>query len=252
MARQPRLILPNQPHLILQRGNDNQTIFRDDEDQERFHGWLQECARLYRVAVHAYVLTPGQAILLATPSDEDGLALMMQKVGRHYVPWFNARHGRSGTLFQGRFRTSLVDAAAWLLACSRYVELVPVQAGLVSNPLDYRWSSYAHHAGLRPDALVTDHMLYWGLGNTPFQREAAYTELVEQGYGSDEGELIGTALAKGWPVGSHAFKAELEKKTKRQILPAKRGRPFKARPADADTGAAATAAATATAAAAAE
>jgi putative transposase len=227
MARQPRLILPNQPHLILQRGHDNQPIFRDDEDHERFHGWMQECARLYKVAVHAWVLMPNHVIVLATPSDEEGLALMMQKVGRHYVPWFNGKHGRSGTLFQGRFRTSLVDAAPYLLACSRYLELAPVSAGLAPDPLGYRWSSYAHHAGARPDALVTDHMLYWGLGNTPFQREAAYTELVQQGYGSDEGALIGTALAKGWPVGSHAFKAELEKKTKRQILPAKRGRPFK-------------------------
>jgi putative transposase len=227
MARQPRLILPHQPHLILQRGNDNQTIFREDEDYERFLDWLKECARLYKVAVHAYVLMPGQAILLATPSDEEGLALMMQKAGRHYVPWFNNKYGRSGTLFQGRFRTALVDASRYLLACSRYVEFAPVQAGLAPDPLDYRWSSYAHHAGARSDALVTDHMLYWGLGNTPFQREAAHTELVQQGIGSEEGELIGTALAKGWPVGSHAFKAELEKKTKRQILPAKRGRPFK-------------------------
>jgi putative transposase len=236
MARQPRLILPNQPHLILQRGNDNQTIFRDDEDHERFLGWLKECAGLYKVAVHAYALLPSQVIILATPADEEGLALMMQKVGRHYVPWFNSKYGRSGTLFQGRFRTSLVDAARYLLACSRHLELVPVQAGLASDPADYRWSSYAHHAGLRPDALVTDHMLYWGLGNTPFQREAAYTELVQQGAARDDEELIATALAKGWPVGSHAFKAELEKKTQRQILPAKRGRPFKAKPAEAAPG----------------
>jgi len=227
MARQPRLILPNQPHLILQRGNDNQPIFRDDEDQERFHDWLKECARLYKVAVHAWVLMPNHVILLATPADEDGLALMMQKVGRHYVPWFNSKYGRSGTLFQGRFRTALVDAPNYLLACSRYLELAPVLAQLAPEPAGYRWSSYAHHAGLRSDTLVTEHMLYWGLGNTPFQREAAYTELVQRGYGSEEGELIGGALAKGAPVGSYAFKAELEKKTKRQILPAKRGRPFK-------------------------
>jgi len=234
MARQPRLILPRQPHLILQRGNDNQTIFRDDEDHARFHGWLQECARLYKVAVHAWVLMPNHVILLATPDDEDGLALMMQKVGRHYVPWFNAKHGRSGTLFQGRFRTSLVDAAPWLLAASRHLELAPVAAQLAQEPAGFRWSSYAHHAGMGPDTLVTDHMLYWGLGNTPFQREAAYIDFVQQGAGREEQELIATALAKGWPVGSHAFKAELEKKTKRQILPAKRGRPFKAKPADAE------------------
>jgi putative transposase len=238
MARQPRLILPSQPHLILQRGNDNQAIFRDDEDRERFLAWLQECARLYKVAVHAWVLLPSQVILLATPADDEGLALMMQKLGRYYVPWFNNKHGRSGTLFQGRFRTSLVDAAAWLLACSRYLELLPVQSGLASTPSGYRWSSYAHHAGIQSDPLVTDHALYWGLGNTPFQREAAYIALAEQGMGSDELALIETALAKGWPVASHAFKAELERKTRRQILPAKRGRPFKAGAADADKAAA--------------
>jgi putative transposase len=231
MARQPRLILPNQPHLIVQRGNDNQLIFRDDEDHARFLGWLKECARFYKVAVHAYVLMPDYVVILATPADEAGLALMMQKVGRYYVPWFNSRHGRTGTLFQGRFRTSLVDAAHYLLACSRYIELAPVQAGIASAPDEYRWSSYGHHAGIRPDPVITEHMLYWGLGNTPFQREAVYIEFVQQGYGSDEGELIGTALGKGWPVGSHAFKADLEVKTKRQILPAKRGRPFKVKDA---------------------
>jgi len=233
MARQPRLILPSQPHLIIQRGNDNQLIFRDDEDHECFLGWLRECARFYKVAVHAWVLMPSYVIILATPVDEDGLALMMQKVGRHYVPWFNGKHGRSGTLFQGRFRTAIVDPTGWLLACSRHIELAPVRERLVSGPLDYRWSSYAHHAGVRADPLVTDHPLYWSLGNTPFQREAAYTALAEQGQGSDEIGMIDTALAKGWPVGSLAFKTELEKKTKRQILPAKRGRPFKAKPADA-------------------
>jgi putative transposase len=228
MARQPRLILPNQPHLIIQRGNDNQRIFRDDEDHERFLGWLRECARYYKVGLHAYVLMPSCLILLATPVDEDGLALMMQKVGRYYVPWFNAKHGRSGTLFQGRFRTAIVDPANYLLACSRHIELAPVRAQLAGSALDYRWSSYAHHAGVRSDALITDHMLYWGLGNTPFQREAAYTALVEQGQNNEELTLIDTALAKGWPVGSHAFKLALEKTTRRAILPAKRGRPAKA------------------------
>jgi putative transposase len=236
MARQPRLILPNQPHLIIQRGNDNQLIFRDDDDHGRFLAWLKECARFYKVAVHSYVLMPDHVIILATPVDETGLALMMQKVGRYYVPWFNSRHGRTGTLFQGRFRTSLVDGANYLLACSRYIDLAPVLAGLASTPYEYRWSSYAHHAGIRPDPLVTEHMLYWGLGNTPFQREAAYIEFVQQGINSDEGTLIATALSKGWPVGSHAFKAELEVKTKRQILPAKRGRPFKVKDAATTSG----------------
>jgi putative transposase len=227
MARQSRLILPHQPHLVTQRGNDNQVVFREPDDDEHLLTWLNDAARFYRVAIHAYVLLPTQLQILATPSDATGLALMMQKLGRLYVPWFNRKYQRSGGLFQGRFRTSLVETDRFLLACSRYVELAPVRANLSADAADYRWSSYAHHAGVRPDAIVSDHSLYWSLGNTPFQREAAYTEMVQQGIPDAELKLIEVALQKGWPVALDAFKADLERKTQRQILPAKRGRPFK-------------------------
>jgi putative transposase len=227
MARLPRLVLPHQPHHVIQRGNDRQLIFRDQEDYQRFLGWLKESARFYSVAVHSYVLMPNHLHLLATPGDNDGLAQMMQKLGRFYVPWFNNKYERTGGLFQGRFRTSLVDSERYFLACSRYIELNPVRGHLAAVPEDYPWSSYAHHAGSRVDPIVTDHALYWALGNTPFQREAAYIELVQQGLSGDELDLINTAVLKGQPLGSEAFKAELERKTKRQILPAKRGRPFK-------------------------
>jgi putative transposase len=227
MARLPRLVIPNQPHHVIQRGNDRQLIFREEEDYQRFLGWLKESARFYEVAIHAYVLMPNHLHLLVTPSDADGLAQMMQKLGRFYVPWFNNKYQRYGGLFQGRFRTSLVDSDRYFLACSRYVELNPVRAQLAAAPLDYPWSSYAHHAGVRSDPIVTDHALYWALGNTPFQREAAYTELVQQGMSGDELEMISSSVLKGQPLGSDTFKAELERKTKRQILPAKRGRPFK-------------------------
>jgi len=231
MARQPRLVLPDQPHHVLQRGNDNQPIFRDDDDHRRFLEFLRESAKFYRVAIHAYVLMPNHVHLLATPSDEDGLAAMMQKVGRLYVPWFNNKYGRSGTLFQGRFRTSVIDANAYFLACVRYIELNPQRSQLAFDPLEYPWSSYAHHAGVRPDPLITDHAKYWELGNTPFQREAAYIELAQQGMSGQELDAINAAVLKGAPLGSHAFMLELERKTKRQILPAKRGRPFKVKPA---------------------
>jgi putative transposase len=232
MARQPRLVLPNQPHYIIQRGNDNQPIFRDDEDPQRFHDWLRESAKFYHVAIHAYVLMPNHLHLLATPSDEEGLAAMMQKVGRLYVPWFNNKYGRSGTLFQGRFRTSVIDPDAYFLACMLYIELNPLRGQLAFDPLDYPWSSYAHHAGVRPDPLITDHAKYWELGNTPFQREAAYIELAQQGMSGQELDTINAAVLKGAPLGSHQFKVELEHKTKRQILPAKRGRPFKVKAAE--------------------
>ena len=232
MARQPRLILPHEPHLIVQRGNDNQLIFRDDEDHRRFLEWLRESAKFYRVAIHAYVLMPNHLHVLATPSDEDGLAAMMQKVGRLYVPWFNNKYGRSGTLFQGRFRTSVIDPDAYFLACIRYIELNPLRSQLAFEPLDYPWSSYAHHAGVRPDPLITDHAKYWELGNTPFQREAAFIELAQQGMSGQELDTINAAVLKGAPLGSHEFKVALEHKTRRQILPAKRGRPFKVKAAD--------------------
>lgn len=230
MARQSRLVLPNYPHHIVQRGNDRQPIFRDEADYRRFLDWLKESARFYRVAIHAYVLMPNHLHLLATPADGEGLAQMMQKLGRLYVPWFNQKYGRSGGLFEGRFRTSLLESERYLLACSRHIELNPVRAQLASTALDYPWSSYAHHAGAGHDATVSDHSLYWALGNTPFQREAAYIELVEQGATSDETNAISQAVLKGQPLGSDAFKVELERKTKRQILPAKRGRPFKIMP----------------------
>lgn len=235
MARLPRLVIPGQPHHLIQRGNDRQAIFRDEADYQRFLAWLKDSAKEFKVAVHAYVLMPNHLHLLATPSTHNGLAQMMQRVGRYYVPWFNLKYERYGGLFQGRFKTSLVDSERYFMLCSRYIELNPVRAHLASGPLDYPWSSYAHHAGVRPDPLVTDHALYWALGNTPFQREAAYIELTQQALTNDEQAKITSAIQKGVPLGSDQFKAELERKTKRAILPVKLGRPFKVKPAEAET-----------------
>jgi putative transposase len=231
MARQPRLILPKQAHHILQRGNDRQRIFREPEDYERFLAWLGEAARFYRVAIHAYALLPTQLQLLATPETEEGLAAMMQKLGRFYVPWYNAKYARAGGLFEGRFRTAVVEPDRHVLMCSRFIELAPVREGETAEPAAYPWSSYRHHAGVHLDSVVTDHALFWGLGNTPFQREAAYIDLVGQGISADELAQVAGAVQKGQPLGSQAFKVELEHQTQRRILPAKRGRPFKTPPA---------------------
>jgi putative transposase len=231
MARQPRLILPKQPHHIVQRGNDRQLIFREPDDYARFLGWLREASRFYRVAIHAYALLPTHLHLLATPETEEGLAAMMQKLGRFYVPWYNNKYGRAGGLFEGRFRTAVVDTDRHFLMCSRFIELAPVREGQALEPASYPWSSYPHHAGLQPDSTITDHALVWALGNTPFQREAAWIDLVQQGIAADELEHIAASVQKGQPLGSQAFKQELERKTQRRILPAKRGRPFKTPPA---------------------
>lgn len=227
MARLPRLIVPSQPHYVIQRGLNGQPVFQDDADYTAFLAWLRSAGRTYKVAVHAYVLLPDQLHLLLTPSDEDGLGAMMQWLGRYYVPYYNQKYGRAGTLWHGRYKTSVVDADNFLLVCSRYIELAPVRDGLARLPEEYPWSSYAHHAGIRADGVVTDHAAYWSLGNTPFQREAAYIELAGQGLSAAQIATVEAAVLKGWPLGSDQFKLQLEHKARRQVLPAKRGRPFK-------------------------
>ena len=232
MARLPRLVVPNHPHHILQIGNDCQLVFRDDEDYRRYLGWLKESAKEFKVAVHAYVLMPDHLHLLATPTTAEGLAQTIQRVGRYYVPWYNAKYQRTGGLFQGRFKTSLIDAARYFMVCSRYIESNPVRSGLAADAGGYKWSSYPHHAGITPDSLIVDHALYWALGNTPFQREAAYIELSGRSLSQAEMATVDAAVLKGWPLGSDQFKAELQLRAKRQVLPAKRGRPFKVKPAE--------------------
>lgn len=227
MARLPRLVVPHQLHHIVQIGNDRQPVFRDQEDYAAFLGWLREASRQFKVAIHAYVLMPDHLHLLATPSDDTGLGRMMQWIGRHYVPFFNAKYRRAGTLWQGRYKAAVIEPAPYFLLCCKYIELNPVRSGLTSSPADYPWSSYAHHVGIKPDPVVTDHPVFWGLGNTPFDREASYRQLIEQDISVREVAALTDATLKGWPLGSDAFKAALAKVTSRRVSPAKRGRPVK-------------------------
>lgn len=225
MARLPRLVVPHQPHHIIQRGHDGLVVFRDADDHLAFLGWLKDAARQFKVAVHAYVLMPDHLHLLATPSDDQGLARMMQWVGRHYVPYFNQKHDRSGTLWQGRYRATVIDPELYLLPVCRYIEINPVRSGLAGSPADYPWSSYMHHIGAKQDGLITDHPQYWSIGNTPFDREIAYRQLIEEGLPAAEVQRITDATLKGWALGSDEFKHGLERVTRRRVSPAKRGRP---------------------------
>ncbi|WP_293777724.1 transposase [uncultured Oxalicibacterium sp.] len=225
MARLPRLVVPHQPHHVIQRGVDRQVIFHDTADHLFFLACLRDAARRFQVAIHAYVLMPNHLHLLVTPADQTGLARMMQWIGRHYVPHFNQKYHRSGTLWQGRYRTAVLDAERYLMLCSRYIDLNPVRAGLVAHAGEYPWSSYQHHVGIKSDALVTDHALYWALGNTPFEREAAYKRLIEEGLDEQEVRMLSEATLKGWALGSDQFKNGLEKQAKRRVQPSRRGRP---------------------------
>ena len=227
MARLPRLVVPYQVHHVVQSGNNGQPIFRDDSDYAAFLGWLRDASRQFKVAIHAYVLLPDQVDLLATPSDTTGLGRLMQWVGRHYVPYFNRRHVRTGTLWQGRYKATVIDAEQYFMMCCRYIELNPVRLGIAASLQEYEWSSYAHHAGQKQDPLLTDHPLYWALGNTPFDREAAYRGLLEHALTAEEMHVVRNATFKGWALGSEKFKASLAKTVNRRISPAKRGRPAK-------------------------
>jgi putative transposase len=227
MARLPRLVVPHHPHLISQQGIDRQPVFRDTDDHTNFLAWLREGAKLFKVAIHAYVLLPDRLAILATPADATGLGRMMQWVGRHYVPYFNKKHGRAGTLWQGRFKAAVLDADRYLIAGSRYLESRPVDAGLATDVTEYPWSSCAHHVGSRSDPLISDHPAYWSLGNTPFEREAAYRALLERALTDEEIVSLQHAATTGWAVGSDTFKARLEKSSRRRLTPAKRGRPVK-------------------------
>lgn len=227
MARLPRLIIPNQPHHVIQRGNNRQPIFLDEEDYFNFLKWMREAARLFKVAIHAFVLMPNHIHLLASPGDASGLAKMMQWIGRYYVPYFNHKHQRIGTLWQGRYKATVIDSERYFMACCRYIELNPVRAHLVQVPDEYKWSSFSHHAGIAVDPYLTDHPLYWTLGNTPFDRQAAYKQLMEQALTSREAMEITEATQKGWALGSEQFKQGLERQTNRRVRPVKRGRPAK-------------------------
>ncbi len=232
MARLPRLTVPGYPHHVIQRGNNRQAIFVDDTDREFMLGLLGEYAPACRVAVHAYVLMGNHLHLLATPEAADGLPKLMQSVGRRYVRHFNDRHGRTGTLWEGRYRATVIETERYLLACMAYIDLNPVRAGLVAQARDYPWSSHAHYIGLRQDRLVTPHPLWWTLGNTPFAREAAYAELVHAGLSMAQQTALTDATLRGWALGSDAFAAQLQTQTVRRTTPRQPGRPPK-RPADA-------------------
>jgi putative transposase len=227
MARQPRLTLPDYPHHIIQRGNNRQAIFAGAADYQAFLTLLHDAARQYKVAVHSYVLMTNHVHILATPQDDVGLTLMMQQVGRSYVRLFNKTHQRSGTLFEGRYKSTLIQTERYLLACMAYIDLNPARAGMVAQPQEYAWSSYRHYAGQLANALITPHPHFWNLGNTPFAREAAYVALVQAGVSdADERALTNTAL-RSWALGDDNFLANLEKMTQRRVRPGAKGRPFK-------------------------
>lgn len=225
MARLPRLTVAGYPHHIIQRGNNRQATFHDAADYQRMLELLAEYAEREKVAIHSYVLMKNHFHLLATPESPNALPRMMQAVGRRYVRYFNDRHHRTGTLWEGRYKAAPVQADRYLLACMAYIDLNPVRAGIAAKAGDYAWSSHGHYVGLRNDKLVRPHPVYWQLGNTPFAREAAYAELVSHGVAAKLQSELTSSVLKGWVLGEPQFVAQLQKHTKRRLTPTRAGRP---------------------------
>ena len=227
MPRHARLRISDLPLHVIQRGNNRAACFVDENDYTLYLGLLQELSPLFACNIHAYVLMTNHVHMLATPGVSDGLSRMMKHLGQRYVQHFNRRHGRTGTLWEGRFRSSIVDSETYLFRCQRYVELNPVRAGMVSHPLEHRWSSYRHNTGLEPSLFVVPHPQFMSLGNTPEQRASIYRDMFREALTNDVIEEIRRAANAGYALGSPAFLERLGKSLNRRVSPGTNGRPRK-------------------------
>ncbi|WP_374651614.1 transposase [Dongia sp.] len=230
MARLGRFFLRGQPLHVIQRGNNRQPIFFDAEDYRLYLEWLREAAVAHGVKVHAYVLMSNHMHLLASPDSAESLPRLMQAIGRRYVTHINRSQGRTGTLWEGRYRAAPIESDAYLLACQRYIELNPVRARVTRRPGDYPWSSYAAHAEGAADALLSDHPLYLALGKDSAQRRKAYRALFRAALPAATIEDLRRATNGGWALGSERFKARIARAAGRRVAPLPSGRPPRADP----------------------
>jgi len=227
MPRKPRFIIPHIPVHIVQRGHSRNPVFFEDGDYSAYLQWLKTGADRYRVAIHAYVLMTNHIHILATPSDTEGVMRMMQHLGRHYVPYINFTYGTSGSIWEGRYKASLVQNENYLLTCMRYIELNPVRANMVRSPAHYPWSSYRTNALNKENSLITSHADYVALGTSSDERCRVYKDLFKGHVDAEDLQDIRTSLQTGTPLGNSVFKAKIEAKLGLKVGHATRGRPFK-------------------------
>ncbi len=225
MARLPRLSVPGLPHLLIWRAHHGGELFADASDRLAFLELLTEAVRLQPLHWHGYVLLAQQVRLLLTPLAEGAVSRAMQALGRSYVRRYNLRHGQVGTLWEGRFRGTVLQPETELLPALLSLDTQPVRLGLARTTAEYAWSSHGHYAGLRHEPALSVPAVYWQLGNTPFEREAAYAALAARGLSEAAQQRLEQAALKGWALGSPDFVAQLQQQTARRLQPASRGRP---------------------------
>ena len=227
MARLPRLAVAQLPHLVMQRGIEGRPVFIDAQDREAWLAALGEAARAHGVAVHGYSLQPDQWLLLATPESPEGLSRCIQDLGRRYVRQFNNRHGRRGPLWEGRYRSTVLQPERHLLEAMVLLDLMSTLSGRVDAPSQDAGSAHTHHIGWRQDRLITPHALFWQLGNTPFAREAAYAQRVQAGLDAASVARLLEAARSGWALGDEEFLADLQARMGRRLSRGRPGRPVR-------------------------
>lgn len=227
MARLARIDIAGLPQHVIVRGNNRGVMFRDDADRMIFLHIPEEALEACACDLHAYVLMTNHVHLLSTGHVSGELSEMMQRIGRRFARLMNMRWGRTGTLFEGRFRSSLVDSEAHLLTCMSYIELNPVRAALVHSPGDYAWSSYRQNSKGNPGRPLVAHPIYLSLGNSVMDRASAYCELVDAGVPDKDLERIRTSARQCRALGSEAFCANVGADLERPAAPRAPGRPRK-------------------------
>ena len=225
MPRRPRVMLPNVPVHLIQRGNNRDACFFTDDDYRFYLDWLHEYAESEGCYIHAYVLMTNHVHLLLTGQDTNSVGQLMKRLGQRYVQYINRTYQRSGTLWEGRYRSCLAQEEHYVLGCYRYIELNPIRAGMVEHPADYRWSSYRINGQDESSRLVTPHELYQQLGETVETRTAAYRELFR--YQLDPGLIdeIRKATNGNYVLGTERFEAQVAEMLGRRVTRGSPGRP---------------------------
>jgi putative transposase len=230
MPRKPRHFLANVPCHVISRGNNHNVCFFTHDDYLFYLECLSEACLKHQVSVHAYVLMTNHVHLLMTPVSSSSIPKVMQSIGRRYVQYINKTYRRSGTLWEGRYKASIVDAENYLLACYRYIELNPVRASMVEHPADYPWSSYQVNAGIKPRRQLVMHDIYQRLGIDEYSRQYAYRELFSVDLSKNLLHDIQRAIGFSMPLGNESFIKQIEQVLACQLGYAKRGRPAKKKP----------------------
>jgi len=230
MARLPRLAVAGHAHLVLLRGHGGEAVFRDDTDRAAFLAALRVAFSVEPVALHGYAVLPARVWLLCTPASAQGIGRVVQSMGRGFSAAFNRRHRRTGAVWDGRYRAAVIEDGATLLDAMLFVDQAPVRERQASDALAADWSSARQHVGLEGEYVLTDAEPFWALGNTPFDRCAAYRALLDEPQSEAQVKRFVSATQRGWAVGSPAFLDALSRRSHRQVAPRPRGRPRKHAP----------------------